>query len=35
MLIVKRLYGISTYEKYTDQISFAEHWQTEVRAKPA
>ena len=35
MLIVKWLYGVSTYEEYTDQISFAEQWQTEVRAKPA
>src|SRR5215831_19381035 len=35
MLIVKWLYGVSTYEEYTDQISFAEQWQTEMRAKLA
>jgi len=27
MLIVKWLYGVSTYEKYTDQVSFAEQRQ--------
>jgi hypothetical protein len=35
MLIVKWLHDVSTYEKYTDQISFAKQRQPEVRAKPA
>ena len=35
MLIVKWPYGVSTYEKYADQIRLAEQWQTEVRAKSA